>query len=110
MRPMPKRLLIHRVSVLTPDGEPDAWGEQTETETMLSFVRTDPTSKFVIDKTQKQVQLQAVLYYDLRHSRPRSFPFVEGQKIRWDGREYRIATVEPLYDGKKLHHLEVGLG
>lgn len=108
MRAIPKSLLIHKAVLLEPETA-DAWGDSEDTRTELSFVRVDPGEKFVLDKTQRQVQARAVLFYDCRHSQPAGIAFCEGQQVEWNGREYTVQTVEPLYDDRRLHHIEVTL-
>lgn len=108
MRPIPKSLLIHTAALLTPS-IPDAWGDSESLRTELFFVRIDPCDKFLLDKTQRQLQASAVLFFDCRHSRPAGTIFSEGQHVEWNGREYTVQTAEPLYDGRRLHHIEVTL-
>ena len=72
-------------------------------------MRVDPCEKFVLDKTQRQIQASAVLFYDCRHSLPVGTTFREGQRVEWNGREYTVQAVELLHDGHRLHHIEVTL-
>ena len=106
MRPIPKALLIHSATLLQP-GVPDAWGDASPDDQSLTFIRIDPCSKILTDKTQRQVQAAAVLFFDCRHSRPAGIVFGEGQTIMWQDHEYVVRSIEPLYDGRKLHHWEV---
>ena len=109
MRPIPKRLLIHRLSV-SEMGEKDRWGNAAEGQKKeLSFVRIEPSGKIVRGKDNVEVQLAATLFYDCLNSRPKGQTFSQGMILTFMGEKYRVQTVEPLYDGKKLHHYEIGL-
>lgn len=108
MKPIPKRLLIHAVTL----GHlaKDRWGEETITdEQELSFVRMEPSSKIVRDKNNAEIQLAATLFYDCRNSQPRGVEFVEDEIVIFNGQKHKVQTVETLYDEKKLHHYELGL-
>lgn len=108
MKPIPKRLLIHSATLHAVTE--DAWQSETLTElAKLERVRIEPVSKLITDKQNRQCTLSAVLFYDCRNSAPKAVQFETGQKLLWNGMEYRVETVEPLYDGGRLHHLEVGL-
>lgn len=109
MKPIPKSLLIHTAEAIT-HGETDMWNEQTENcRTKISFVRLEPSSALKLNSQNEQIQLNAVLIFDCRNSRPRNFDFSSADRIEADGNQYRIVSIDKLYDGKKLHHLEVGL-
>lgn len=108
MRPIPKSLLIHSATLRRPD-LPDAWGDCRTVSVPLAFIRIEPCTKFILDKTQRQVQTTAVLFFDCHHSQPSGLKFREGDKVDWQGREYEIQTVEPLYAGRRLHHMELML-
>lgn len=108
MRPIPRQLLIHNADLLTPTGT-DIWHETTYQSVSLARVRVDPSTKLVRSKDNTEVQLSAVLIYDCRNSRPQGVCIAAGQCVDWGGTRYRVATVEPLYDGQRLHHWEVGL-
>lgn len=109
MRSIPKNLLIHDV-MLSKVEEKDRWGKETEGEgTELRHVRMEPSSKIVRDKNNAEVQLSAVLFYDCKNSSPKGVEFREDDKIAFNGQKHRIQTIEPLYDGKKLHHYEIGV-
>ncbi len=109
MRPIPKALLIHAVD-LQDVAEKDAWGKAVLSEPVaLSYVRLEPSTKYVKDKDHNEIQLAAVLFYDCRNSRPRGQEFHDGQILSFNGEKYRVQLVEPLYDGRRLHHYELGL-
>lgn len=109
MRPIPKKLLIHTVTMSRAESK-DRWGKVTPgAEAELTYVRMEPSSKIVRDKSNAEVQLAAVLIYDCRNSRPRGTTFMEDDVIVFNGQRHKVQTVEALYDEKRLHHYEMGL-
>ena len=109
MKPMPKALLIHSAKLLEVSTD-NAWQSEETTEiATLKNIRIEPLSKLVTAKDNRQITLSVVLIYDCRNSRPKDVQFEQGQKIIWNGIEHTIETIEPLYDGGKLHHYELGL-
>lgn len=109
MKPIPKKLLIHSAAAIT-ETVTDMWGNQTESGSVdLTSVRVEPSSALKLDKLNQQIQLDAVLFYDCRNSRPLNHEFSHDEKIEYSGADYRIVSVKKMYDGEKLHHIEVGL-
>ena len=100
--------LIHSATLQTAGKDRDQNRTYT-TVAALTRVRIEPTSKQVLTSTGSQKQLSALLFFDVRNSRPAGTMFAVGQYILWNGSEYRIETVDTLYDKRKLHHFEVGL-
>lgn len=108
MQAIPKKLLIHEATRYTE--EKDRWGNGTPSEEQrLKYVRVEPSSKVVRDKNNAEVQLAATLFYDCRNSRPRGLTWKTDDVIAINGDKYRVQTVEPLYDEKRLHHYEIGM-
>lgn len=107
MKPIPKSLLIHSAELYAvTDG---AW--QSEEKTLLAKlknIRVEPCSKLIVSSNNRSVTLSATLFYDCRNSAP-TVEFKAGQLVEFDGKTYRVETVEELYDKRKLHHIEVGL-
>ncbi len=107
MKPIPRPLLIHSAELYAvTDG---AW--QSEEKTLLAKlknIRVEPCEKLVVTSDNRSVTLVASLLYDCRNSSP-EVTFEVGQQVVFGGREYRVETVEELYDKRKLHHIEVGL-
>ena len=109
MRPIPKTLLIHAVTQAR-EGEADRWGNGGLTgEQELQHVRMEPSSKVIRDKNGAEIQLAATLFYDCRNSRPKNILFQTDDIIIFNGQRHKVQTVEPLYDGARLHHSEMGL-
>ena len=109
MKPIPKALLIHKVD-LQEVSEKDEWGKEDVSDPVsLRYVRVEPSTKYVKDKDHNEIQLAAVLFFDCHNSRPRGQTFSDGQILFFNGEKYRTQLVEPLYDGRRLHHYELGL-
>ena len=106
---IPASLLIHAVT-LYKIKEKDRWGKaELDTGTELQRVRMEPSSRIVRDKNNAEIQLTATLFYDCRNSRPRNVTFEVDDIISFNGQKHRVQTIEPMYDGKRLHHYEIGL-
>lgn len=109
IRAIPKKLLIHTVTHAR-EGEENRWGNtELVDEQSLTHVRMEPSSKVVRDKSGAEIQLAATLFYDCRNSRPCGMEFAIDDIITFNGQRHRLVLVEPLYDGEKLHHYELGL-
>ena len=109
MRPIPKRLLIHNV-VLDRVLKKDRWGNAASNEELnVNFVRIEPSSKIIRDANKAEVQLSAVMFYDCKNSDPQNISFAVDDIIIFNGQKHAVKVVEPLYDGRKLHHYELGL-
>jgi len=110
LKPIPKRLLIHSV-VLHASPESDGWGGGSATDETINYVRLEPSSAFAQTQDNEKVTLSAVLIYDARKSTPIAQDWTNslGWKITGLGRTYTVVKADPLYDGKRLHHWEMGL-
>lgn len=109
MRSIPKALLIHSV-IHAKTEESDQWGgERLKGQQELRYVRVEPSSRVIRDKNNAEVQLAATLFFDCKNSRPAGTVFLEDQVIDFQGQKYRIVSVEPLTDRRKLHHYEIGM-
>lgn len=109
MLPIPKNLLIHTVTLASAVSQ-DSWGKTVLTDPVtLAHVRVDPSHSIAISKDDKQLQLTATLFYDCKNSSPHNQVFEVDNIIVFNSKTYRIKTIEPLYDDKKLHHYEIGL-
>lgn len=109
IKAIPKKLLIHTVT-LSKIVETDKWGTtEKEAQYLLSHVRIEPSSKIVRDKSSAEIQLAATLFYDCRNSRPHGITFAVDDIIIFNGQKHQVKLVEPLYDGERLHHYELGL-
>lgn len=109
MKPIPKQLLIHE-AMLHKEINKDRWGNgDTDSGTILSDIRIEPSTKIVRDKNNVEIQLAAMLFYDCKNSRPKGISFEVDDIIVFNGQKHQVRIVEPLYDNKRLHHYELGL-
>lgn len=109
MKQIPKTLLIHEITCMTAIKK-DRWGNGDKSESKkISRVRMEPSSRIVRNKNGAEIQLQAELFYDCKNSRPKGVVFKEDDIVIFNGEKHKVKTVTPLYDGKKLHHYEIGL-
>lgn len=109
MKPIPKSLLIHEVTIYREKSQ-DRWGNaKTDHGTVLKDIRMEPSSKIVRDKNGAEIQLAALLFYDCKNSKPRDFLFAFDDIVVFNGQKHQVKVIDPLYDNKKLHHYELGL-
>lgn len=109
MKPIPKSLLIHSATAVE-KGAPDLWGNRAdEKRTRLSRIRIEPSSALSLSKSNEQIRLAAILFYDCRNSCPAGYDFSHTDKIEIGKKQYDIVNVQTLYDERRLHHLEVEL-
>ena len=108
MRPIPKCLLIHSATLKKPTGT-DEFQNKTYNEILLSFVRFEPVTQTRKTKDNTEGALSGTMYYDRVNSQPRGAQFELGDRVIFNGTDYEVRTVERLFDGRGLHHLEIGL-
>lgn len=107
--PIPRELLIHNATHKygTPAQDDDGNYDWPNTRT-LSRVRFEPSSKLVMTKDNREVQLAALMFFDCHNSTPADTTFAVGDQIQQTGgATYEVVGVEPLYDISGLHHYEV---
>lgn len=110
MKPIPKRLLIHSAELSTPQNC-DVWQKVTYSDPVtIQHVRIEPYTKIVLGADNTQRQQTATLFFDTANSSPSDTEFAVGQRVQSLGQMYTVLTVERLYDDRRLHHYEVGLG
>ena len=109
MKAIPKNFLIHTADIRTPLKH-NAFGEAEYSDIeALRFVRIDYSLTDVIGKVKNEDKPCGVLIYDCKNSLPSGFAFSLGQEITFGDCVFTVCSVTPLYGGKGLHHLEVGL-
>ena len=107
MKPIPRALLIHSAALY--DVAEGAWQDEEKTlVAQLEHVRVEPCTRLITTADNRSVTITATLFYDCRSSTPK-VDFAAGQRVEFGGAMYRVETVEPLYDRRRLHHIEVGL-
>lgn len=109
MRPIPKTLLIHTVT-LRQKKSVDRWGKtELDEGTEIRHVRIEPSRQIVRDQNGAEVQLAASLFYDCRNSYPQGIQWHVDDIVDSAGEMYQVKAVESLYDEKTLHHYELGM-
>ncbi len=109
MKAIPKSLLSHQASVYR-ETETGQWGGgNLELMGNLVRIRIEPSSRVVRDKNDREMQLSAVLFVDCKNSLNTAGTLEEDLILDFQGTRYRIVSVEPLYDEKRLHHYEIGM-
>lgn len=109
MMAIPRSLLIHDV-ILHHVSREDKWGNGAlDSGIHVTRVRMEPSGKIARDKNNAEIQLAATMFYDCKNSVPRNQTFCVDDIMVFNGVRYKIQVVEPLYDGRKLHHYELGL-
>ena len=108
MRPIPRTLLCHSATLAQAASDP--YGHETLTPiAQLIHIRVEPTDTLNRTNEGLQAQLAAQLWFDMRHSQPAGTVFSLGQRVVYQGKTYTVETVASSYDGRRLHHYEVGL-
>lgn len=88
----------------------DRWGKEEMSQGVeLTKVRLEPSGKIIRDKNNAEVQMAATLFFDCHNSRPQDVVPEVDDLVVFQGQKFSVKAVEPLYDGKRLHHYEMGL-
>ena len=116
LRTIPKRIMTHTATLKALTGT-DRWGNQTYTEYALSRVHIQPTHEVTKNSTDKNVNLNSVLFYDPKVSSPAvdwsalqsASDVANGQmKVVYSGKEYTVWSIDLVPDDEgRLHHVEV---
>jgi hypothetical protein len=108
MRPIPRTLLIHAATLA--QAVVDEYGSETlSTLAQLQNVRVEADCSETLMNDDTRSSLSALLLYDAHNSRPRGIAFEPGQRVVYNSVRYRVQAVEELYDGRRLHHVELNL-
>ncbi|SES02697.1 putative minor capsid protein [Salipaludibacillus aurantiacus] len=109
IKPMPKQLLIHSVKYEKYLGEDDwSGGENYGDPVTIDLVRVQWSTDLNRNNNATDVFYQAMMFYDMTHSKPKNIEWVENSKITIDGQTMYIKEVHPIYT-TKLHHYELML-
>lgn len=112
-RQIPRHLLIHSATHHYGPPANDDWGNPTwPNSRTLSNVRFEPSGRVVMDRAvdgNTEIRLSALMFYDAQNSDPTGVNFAFGDRIVFDGQQYRVVSVDKLYDGAAFHHAEIGV-
>ena len=110
--------MTHTCTLLAPTGS-DAYGAVQTVNYGLRKVNIQPTHSVVKSRDDKEVRLNAVLFYAPRLSSPYvDFSALQSRadeanaqmKVVYGGLTYTVETVDLLPDDEgRLHHVELGL-
>lgn len=109
VKKIPKRFLIHSVTLLDVEIGEGAFGERTvkEKQTIRNVRVIQPSRKITVSKENEDYTVSAVLLHQAGISTPAVFKV--GGFLRWQGQDYEITAVEEQYEAERLHHTEVSL-
>lgn len=111
VRSIPRPLLMHSIIQYYGDIVQDDWGNDTHARSRaISRVRVEPTTEYQRSMDNRERKVKALLFYDCRNSMPQGVAFEVGDTVTFEGDDYEIVEVKRLYDNRRLHHLEVGIG
>ncbi len=112
IKPIPKKLLPHTVTLIHSDGE-DRWGKPLNpVETEIKHVRVVPSSQLNRNNYAETIEFNHLLIIDAFNSKgDKPFTLTEKDKIKWKtDQEVEITKVTPCYADKDTpHHWEVEL-
>lgn len=112
IKPIPLELLGDKATYLSI--KKDRWGDEVTAETELSDVLVQSQNKIERRYTQ-QINNESdsnklLLFFDAVNSKPNGFNFYVDDKVKYEGKEYRVAEVEKVKAFRSVvHHLEVVL-
>lgn len=105
-RPIPRRLLIHTVTLSSVTGV-DMYGNETVTTTTINRVRLEPAKKTMLSDLGEGKDDKYLMFWDATHSTTATFKKLD--KITFNGVELTVREVFKASDEKGLHHLEIYL-
>jgi len=106
IKAIPKNFLIHSAKVRTPLKHNSFGEDEFSDDAVLRFVRLDYS---LTDPLNGDDKTCGVLIYDCKNSSPPGFEFSVGQEISFGDCIFTACSVTPLFHGRGLHHIEVGL-
>jgi hypothetical protein len=113
-RPIPAYLLPHTATLYKAIAK-DVWGKETYTSGdesgvyTLKNVRFEPVDAIRYGLTADLSEIRARLFVDAAVSTTEGAVISTGDRIVFDGKEYRVVQIQDYYAEKLLHHREVYL-
>lgn len=118
LRTIPRKIMKNSATLLAPNTV-DRYGAVVSTSYGLTKIHIQPTHSVVKSKDDKEVRLNAVLFYDPRVSKPAvDFQALQTSadeknaqlKVVYGGLTYTVELVDLVPDDEgQLHHIELGL-
>lgn len=106
--PIPKKLLPHTATLMKTAAR-DAWGKEIHDVYTLRYVRIEPVQAMTYSLSGDMPQVRARLYIDCVNSDTEGAEVEAGDRIVWQGKEYRVVQAADYYEKQTLHHKEVTL-
>ncbi|MCC2397548.1 minor capsid protein [Bacillus cereus] len=109
-KPIKRSLLIHEVTYQEYQVDNSGWGGDEGSygnPITVRNVRVEQLEKLLRSSTGDSVVYQNTLFWDAYHSTP--IAFKQKDKVIFNGTEYTVESINTLYDGKRIHHLEIVL-
>ncbi len=109
VRKIPKRFLIHSVTLLEAEVSEGAFGGRTmrAKQTIRNVRVISPSRKITVSRDNEDCTVSAVLLHQPGISTPAAFEL--GGFVRWQNRDYEIVAIDEQYEADRLHHTEVSL-
>lgn len=107
-RPIPAYLLPHTATLYKASAR-DAWGKETCSEYTLKNVRFEPVDQARYGMTADLREVRARLFVDSVTSDTDGADIETGDRIVFNGKEYRVMQISEYYSEQTLHHREVML-
>lgn len=109
VKKIPRRFLIHTVTLEKADTESGAFSKTTFSEVgtveRVRIIR--PNQKITVTRDNEDYTVSAVLLHQPGISTPCTFEV--GGYLIFQGQRYQIVSVEKQDEAEQLHHTEVGL-
>ena len=107
-RPIKKRILIHEIEYREKVSD-DFMGTQYRDGIIVSNVRVEPKDKISQNGTDKSVVANHLIFIDMFYTKPEYITSLikAEDKILFAGKELEVVEVREIYDGSRLHHLEI---
>ena len=105
-RPIPRRLLIHTVTLSSVTGV-DMYGTETVTTTTINRVRLEPVDRTALSSYGEVKDDKYLMFWDATHSTAATFSQLD--KVMYNGVVLTVREVFRASDEKGLHHLEIYL-
>lgn len=110
MTSIPLMMLRHKCMLTVYENDGIFGERRAADEIMLKNVYVSLWRKKITSAGGEHEKISGMLYYDCQKSAPSDVHFAVGASVFFEGMELRITQVKLLYDGVRLHHIEVKLG
>lgn len=106
MSSIPKRGLKHSATLNTTINR-DFWGNPTPATINLRFVFIQNDEELINTNTNQEQKLKAIMFFDIRNSRPKNQQFLKNDTVVFENKTYTIIKIGTKRDKGKINHLEI---